>query len=95
MMSEQAVRTTLTRVLSTGPMMGARFRPLLVQELRRATGLDLESYIRSFGKFSAFLARKKNKSRGGTGWVYWIEDVGRAFAEFPDLAEFAGQGTRR
>ena len=41
------------------------------------------------------LARKKNKSRGGTGWVYWIEDVGRAFAEFPDLAEFAGQGTSR
>ena len=41
------------------------------------------------------LGRKKNKSLGGTGWVYWIDNPGLAFAEFPRLAEFAGEGSRR
>lgn len=33
------------------------------------------------------LARKKNKSMGGTGWVYWIGDVDAAVAEFPELEQ--------
>ena len=41
------------------------------------------------------LGRKKNKSLGGAGWVYWIENPGLAFAEFPRLAQFAGEGSRR
>lgn len=41
------------------------------------------------------LGRKKNKSLGGTGWVYWIADAGRAFAEFPALEEIAGVRTGR
>lgn len=41
------------------------------------------------------LDRKKNKSLGGTGWVYWIADSGRAFAEFPALEEIAGVRTGR
>lgn len=41
------------------------------------------------------LGRKKNKSLGGTGWVYWIADSGRAFAEFPALEEIAGVRTGR
>ena len=37
-------------------MLGARLRPLLIEEFRHATGRDLEPFLRSFGKFSAFLA---------------------------------------
>ena len=33
------------------------------------------------------LGRKKNKSRGGTGWVYWIADVNRTVKEFPALRD--------
>ena len=40
------------------------------------------------------LERKKNRSRGGTGWVYWIADPGRVFAEFPSLEKLAGVRTR-
>ena len=36
------------------------------------------------------LARKKNKSRGGTGWVYWIADVKRTVSEFPSLRDIIG-----
>lgn len=41
------------------------------------------------------LDRKKNKSRSGTGWVYWIADPGRVFAEFPSLEKLAGVSRRR
>lgn len=34
------------------------------------------------------LGRKKNKSKGGTGWVYWIADVGKARGRFPTLAAY-------
>lgn len=31
------------------------------------------------------LSRKKNMSRGGTGWVYWISDVKKARGLYPEL----------
>lgn len=34
------------------------------------------------------LDRKKNKSQGGTGWVYWIDDVQKARTTYPDLAGY-------
>jgi hypothetical protein len=34
------------------------------------------------------LSRKKNKSKGGTGWVYWIADVEKSSAICPDLAPY-------
>ena len=55
-MSAEEVRSALTRVLAAGPVLGARLRPLLLEEFRRATARDLEPVLRSFGKFSAFLA---------------------------------------
>ena len=55
-MSAKEVRGVLSRLLSSGPMLGARLRPLLIEEFRHATGRDLEPFLRSFGKFSAFLA---------------------------------------
>ena len=36
------------------------------------------------------LERKKNKSQGGTGWVYWIADVKRMVSEFPALRDIIG-----
>ena len=36
------------------------------------------------------LDRKKNDSRGGRGWVYWIADVNRARSRFPALERFVG-----
>jgi hypothetical protein len=36
------------------------------------------------------LDRKKNKSKGGTGWVYWIADVRVACAVYPELARYVG-----
>lgn len=36
------------------------------------------------------LCRKKNASMGGTGWVYWIEDVQGARALCPGLAPYLG-----
>jgi hypothetical protein len=36
------------------------------------------------------LDRKKNKSKGGTGWVYWIADVQGACAAYPELAKYVG-----
>ena len=56
LMSAEEVRSALTRVLAAGPVLGARLRPLLLEEFRRATARDLEPVLRSFGKFSAFLA---------------------------------------
>ena len=55
-MHEDAVRSVLRAVLSSGSVLGARLRPLLVEEFRRATKRDLEPVLKSFGKFSAFLA---------------------------------------
>ena len=55
-MSAEEVRSALTRVLAAGPVLGARLRPLLIEEFTRATAHDLEPVLRSFGKFSAFLA---------------------------------------
>ena len=55
-MSTDDVRRALTRVLAAGPLLGARLRPLLIEEFRRATARDLEPVLRSFGKFSGFLA---------------------------------------
>lgn len=55
-MSTEEVRNALTRVLAAGPVLGARLRPLLIEEFRQATARDLEPVLRSFGKFSAFLA---------------------------------------
>ena len=39
---------------------------------------------------SGILSRKKNRSAGGTGWVYWIGDVGLARTRFPELAPYLG-----
>lgn len=55
-MYEDAVRDVLRGVLSSGSMLGARLRPLLVEEYRRTTTRDIEPVLKSFGKFSAFLA---------------------------------------
>lgn len=55
-MQEDAVRGVLREVLSSGSMLGARLRPLLIEEYRRTTARDLEPVLKSFGKFSAFLA---------------------------------------
>lgn len=55
-MHEDAVRDVLRGVLSSGSMLGARLRPLLVEEYRRTTTRDIEPVLKSFGKFSAFLA---------------------------------------
>ena len=55
-MQEDAVRDVLREVLSSGSILGARLRPLLIEEYRRATARDLEPVLKSFGKFSAFLA---------------------------------------
>lgn len=55
-MQEDAVRDVLRGVLSSGSMLGARLRPLLIEEYRRATTRDIEPVLKSFGKFSAFLA---------------------------------------
>ena len=55
-MSTDEVRSALTQVLAAGPVLGARLRPLLIEQFRQATARDLEPLLRSFGKFSAFLA---------------------------------------
>lgn len=55
-MDDDAVRSVLRTILSCGSVLGARLRPLLVDEFRRATRRDLEPVLKSFGKFSAFLA---------------------------------------
>ena len=55
-MQEDVVRDVLRGVLSSGSMLGARLRPLLIEEYRRATTRDMEPVLKSFGKFSAFLA---------------------------------------
>jgi hypothetical protein len=36
------------------------------------------------------VARKHNKSIGGTGWVYWVDDVVVAVSEFPELEALLG-----
>ena len=55
-MSREETRNALERVLASGSLLGARLRPLLIEDFQRATGRDPEPYLRSFGKFSAFLA---------------------------------------
>lgn len=35
-----------------------------------------------------FLARKKNRSVGGTGWVYWIADVQLVRTQYPELEPY-------
>lgn len=37
---------------------------------------------------AGILGRKKNKSVGGTGWVYWIADVSAACAAYPELTKW-------
>ena len=37
---------------------------------------------------SGIVCRKENASIGGTGWVYWICDVEKAKATYPDLASY-------
>ena len=39
---------------------------------------------------AGLLNRKKNKSAGGKGWVYWIEDVQLACATYPKLSDVIG-----
>ena len=41
------------------------------------------------------LARKKNRSQGGTGWVYWIADVERTVREFPQMRNKIGSRATR
>lgn len=41
------------------------------------------------------LERKKNRSQGGTGWVYWIADVKRMISEFPALRDIIGDTGER
>lgn len=53
---------------------GSREREAIVRELMAAGLLD----------------RKKNKSAGGKGWVYWIADVKLACATYPKLIEVIG-----
>ena len=64
---------------------------------RRGDGLQPSQRRRIVRRLmdKGILGRKKNKSLGGTGWVYWIDNPGLAFAEFPRLAEFAGEVSRR
>ena len=64
---------------------------------RRGDGLQPSQRRRIVRRLmdKGILGRKKNKSLGGTGWVYWIDNPGLAFDEFPRLAEFAGEGSRR
>ena len=52
---EPEVRGVLERVLASGSLLGARLRPLLIEEFQRTTGRNLEPILRSFGKFSSFL----------------------------------------
>ena len=53
---------------------GSREREVIVKELMDA----------------GLLNRKKNKSAGGKGWVYWIEDVQLACATYPKLSDVIG-----
>jgi hypothetical protein len=56
----------------------------------RAQGLgprDRDAIVRAL-MTAGILRRKKNKSVGGTGWVYWIADVGAACAAYPDLGRW-------
>lgn len=39
-------------------------------------------------KDRGILGRKKNKSKGGTGWVYWIADVRAACDAYPGLEQY-------
>lgn len=59
---------------SRAPGWGSREREAIVKELM-AAGL---------------LNRKKNKSAGGKGWVYWIEDVQLACTTYPKLRDVIG-----
>lgn len=38
------------------------------------------------------IARKKNASMGGTGWVYWINDVAKVRSLFPELEPWFQNG---
>jgi hypothetical protein len=40
---------------------------------------------------AGILGRKKNKSIGGTGWVYWVADVPAARTRFPALEPYFAQ----
>ena len=55
-MHDDAARDVLRGVLSSGSMLGARLRPLLIEAYRRATTRDVVPVLKSYGKFSAFLA---------------------------------------
>lgn len=57
-----------------GAGLGSRTRAKIVKELM----------------VDGLIGRKKNKSAGGTGWVYWIEDVQLARARFPELDKYIG-----
>jgi hypothetical protein len=41
-------------------------------------------------KDRGILGCKKNKSKGGTGWVYWIADVQKACVAYPELSRYVG-----
>ncbi|HEY2345719.1 MAG TPA: hypothetical protein VGH80_07535 [Xanthomonadaceae bacterium] len=56
----------------------------------RAQGLgprDRDAIVRAL-MTAGLLGRKKNKSVGGTGWVYWIADVAAACAAYPELTKW-------
>ena len=39
------------------------------------------------------LNRKRNDSLGGKGWVYWVGDVPKAYAVYPELDPWLGVQT--
>ncbi len=56
----------------------------------RAHGLgprDRDAIVRTL-MTAGILGRKKNKSAGGNGWVYWIADVAAACAVYPALTKW-------
>lgn|GEM_PF-2069283 len=61
-------------------------------DLLRSRGLDLGpgGRRRVVDRLLAegLIARKKNNSAGGTGWVYWVADVHRACELFPQLRQY-------
>lgn len=56
----------------------------------RANGLGPRSRDRIIKELmnTGILNRKKNKSKGGTGWVYWIANVEKACSTYPDLTKY-------
>lgn len=61
-------------------------------DLWKSRGQDLgpgeRDQILSYLLREGYIGRKKNKSAGGTGWVYWIADVQRARSSFPELEPY-------